>query len=131
MNAVVKPLESNLWDHLAFVAQSRKDTVIKSEADILVIDNGLECETLNRIGRSGIHPKFGAARAEAVTEAFTKKSPPLPFTWTLGPLSGQGTMDDTLTSLGLVKTADLIGMAAPMKTMGLPSNSSKVSMSNV
>lgn len=122
MNAVVKPLEANLWDHIAFLAQGRKGASIQSSADILLIDSGLGCETLNRIGRCQLHPTFGLKRIEDALEYFRGKTPPAAFTFTLGPMSGQGGLNDTLKSLGLVKTADMLGMAAPMKTMGLPSN---------
>ncbi len=122
MNAVVKPLEANLWDHVAFLAQGRKGASIQSSADILLIDSGLPSEALNRIGRCQLHPTFGLKRIEDALDHFRGKTPPVQFTFTVGPMSGQGTLNDTLKSAGLVKVADTLGMAAPMKTMGLPSN---------
>lgn len=119
MSTSAKAMESNLWDHVQFLATSRKDTVVQNSADILLIDSGLPTDAFNRVGRCGLHPKFGMARMEAAINHFRKKEPPAPFTWTVGPASDHGALNETLTGLGLAKTSETVGMLLPLKTFAL------------
>ena len=45
-----------------------------------------------------------------------------PFTWTLGPLSGRGTLEATLIDLGMAASGQTWGMALPLKDLKLSRN---------
>jgi GNAT superfamily N-acetyltransferase len=120
MNAIVKSMEANLWDNLVFLAKTRKDAVVQDVPDLLLIDSGLPNDRLNKIGRCAVHPRYGADRIEAAINHFRKKPTPAPFTWTVGPLSGHGALEATLTELGLKQVGERWGMIANLKDVHLP-----------
>ncbi|MSO99099.1 MAG: GNAT family N-acetyltransferase [Rhodospirillaceae bacterium] len=119
MTAAAKAMEANLWDHLVFLAKGRKDAVVQDTPDLLLIDSGLPSDTFNKIGRCALHPRYGAARMEAAINHFRKKGSAVPFTWTLGPLSGRGALEDTLKGMGLAQTSETWGMILPLKDLKL------------
>jgi ribosomal protein S18 acetylase RimI-like enzyme len=119
MTAAAKAMEANLWDHLTFLAKGRKDAVVQDTPDLLLVDSGLPSDRFNKIGRCALHPRFGAARIEAAINHFRQKNTPAPFTWTLGPLSGRGALDATLTELGLAPVSQSWGMVLPMSDLRL------------
>jgi len=122
MSAAVKAMEANLWDHIVFLAKGRKDAVVQDTPDLLLVDSGLPSDNFNKIGRCALHPRFGAARIEAAINHFKRKTTPAPFTWTLGPLSGRGALEQTLTDLGLTPAGQSWGMVLPLKELHLSGN---------
>jgi GNAT superfamily N-acetyltransferase len=122
MAAAAKAMEANLWDHLVFLTKGRKDAVVQDTPDLLLVDSGLPSDSFNKIGRCALHPRFGAARIEAAINHFRQKATPTPFTWTLGPLSGRGALEATLTGLGLAQAGQTLGMVLPMKELRLSGN---------
>ena len=76
--AILKAFEANLWDRAAFLPKTRKDAVVEETTDLLVVDSGLANPAFNTIGRSSLHPRFGADRAESAIKHFKDKK--LPFT---------------------------------------------------
>jgi ribosomal protein S18 acetylase RimI-like enzyme len=122
MNATVKSMEANLWDNLAYLAKTRKESVVQDTPDLLLIDSGLPNDRLNKIGRCAVHPRYGAERIEAAINHFRKKETPVPFTWTVGPLSGHGSLEATLTDLGLKQVGERWGMVAQLKDLHLPAS---------
>jgi ribosomal protein S18 acetylase RimI-like enzyme len=122
LSLAAKAMEANLWDHLAFLTKGRKDAVVQDTADLLLVDSGLPSDHFNKIGRCALHPRFGAARIEAAINHFRQKNTPAPFTWTLGPLSGRGTLEATLTELGMAASGQTWGMVLPLKELHLSGN---------
>ncbi len=98
-SAILKAFESNYWDRASYLAKSREDAEVQDSPDLLVVDSGLSCPSVNVIGKSELHPRFGLDRAEAAIKHFQSKS--APFSWVIGPLSGHGSMEDTLKGFGL------------------------------
>lgn len=117
--AILKAFETNLWDRTAFLSRARTDAIIEDSSDLLLVNSGLPSAALNTIGKSSLHPRFGADRAEAAIKHFKSKG--LPFTWILGPLSGHGAMEATLKSFGLSCPEDEWVMAMPLDTVNIPS----------
>ncbi|MBL8631459.1 MAG: hypothetical protein JNM81_17620, partial [Rhodospirillaceae bacterium] len=70
MNATVKSIEANLWDNLVYLAKGRKEATVQDTPDFLLIDSGLPTDKLNKIGRCGVHPRYGADRIEAAINHF-------------------------------------------------------------
>lgn len=120
MSTTAKAMEANLWDNLVFLAKSRKGAVVQDMPDLLLIDSGLPTDKFNKIGRCGVHPRYGAERIEAAINYFRKKESPVPFVWTIGPLSGHGALEPTLKELGLTQTGERWGMVATLKDVHLP-----------
>ena len=89
--------------------------------DLLLVDSGLPSDHFNKIGRCALLPRFGAARIEAAINHFRQKNAS-PFTWTLGPLSGRGTLEATLIDLGMAASGQTWGMALPLKDLKLSRN---------
>lgn len=116
--AILKAFEANLWDRATFLPRVRKDAVVEDSSDLLLVDSGLANASFNTIGKSSLHPRFGADRIEAAIKHFKKKD--LPFTWILGPLSGHGAMEPTLKSLGLSCPEDEWVMAMSLDTVNIP-----------
>jgi ribosomal protein S18 acetylase RimI-like enzyme len=120
--SAAKAMEANMWDHAAFLAKGRKGAVVQDTPDLLLVDSGLPSESFNKVGRCALHPRFGAARIEAATNHFRRKAPPAPFTWTLGPLSGRGTLDPVMIEMGLTAGATTWGMSLPLAELRLSGN---------
>lgn len=118
----VKAMEANTWEHAAFLAKARKGGVVQDTPDLILVDSGLPVENFNTIGRCSLHPRFGAARIEAAITHFKRQSPPSPFTWLVGALSGRGTLEAVLTELGLVAKAQTWGMSLPLAELRLSGN---------
>ncbi len=116
--AILKAFEANLWDRAAFLPKTRKDAVVEDSPDLLLVDSGLANAAFNTIGRSSLHPRFGSDRAEAAIKHFKDKK--LPFTWSLGPLSGHGAMEPTLKSFGLACPEEEWVMAILLETSTIP-----------
>lgn len=116
--AILKAFESNLWDRAAFLPKARKDSVVEESAELLLVDSGLANAEFNTIGKSSLHPRFGADRIEKAIKYFKTKK--LPFTWILGPLSGHGAMEPALKDLGLTCTEDQWVMAMTLDTVNIP-----------
>jgi len=117
--AAVKVIEANLWERLSFLAKTRKGAVVQDTADLLLVDSGLPCEMFNKIGRSSLHPRFAMDRIESAINHFKAKAEP--FSWWIGPNSGHGSLEPTLTELGLVSGEEQWGMALSLDTLNLPS----------
>lgn len=116
--AILKAFESNLWDRAAFLPKVRKDAIADESVDLLLVDSGLPNPDFNTIGKSSLHPRFGAERIEKAIKHF--KSKKLPFTWILGPLSGHGAMEPALKGLGLTCAEDQWVMAMTLDTVNIP-----------
>lgn len=116
--AILKAFEANLWDRAAFLPKARKDGIVEESAELLLVDSGLANPAFNTIGRSSLHPRFGADRAEAAIEHFRAKK--LPFTWILGPLSGHGAMEPTLKGFGLSCPEDEWVLVMTLDTVNIP-----------
>ncbi len=118
--AILKAFEANLWDRAAFLPKARKDAIVEESADLLLVNSGLPSVAFNTIGRSSLHPRFGADRAEAAIKHFRDKS--LPFNWIIGPLSGHGAMEPTLKSFGLSCPEEEWVLAMTLDTVNIPGN---------
>jgi GNAT superfamily N-acetyltransferase len=98
-SAILKAFEANLWDRASYLAGAREDGEVQNSTDLLVVDSGLPCRSVNTIGKSSLHPRFGMDRVESAIKHFQDKSSP--FSWVLGPLSGHGSMEPALKGFGL------------------------------
>ena len=122
MSAAAKAMEANLWDRVLFLAKGRKEAVIQDSPDLLLVDSGLLSSGFNRIGRCSLHPRYGVPRIEAAINHFRERNTPIPFSWTIGPVSGHGALEPTLTELGLAPVAQKWGMVAAWNELRLPNN---------
>jgi ribosomal protein S18 acetylase RimI-like enzyme len=90
------------------------------------VDSGLDAPEFNIIGRSSLHPRFAGDRIEAAIKHFRhkdkEKSRAAPFTWWVGPLSGQGSLDTTLVGLGLTLGREQWALILALETLNLPSS---------
>ncbi len=120
MSAAAKAMEANLWDRLLFLAKGRKEAVVQDSPDLLLIDSGLLSSSFNKIGRCSLHPRYGVPRIEDAIKHFRERNTPIPFSWTIGPVSGHGSLEPTLTELGLAAVSQKWGMVAPWNDLRLP-----------
>ena len=57
-----------MWDRAAFLPKVRKDAIVDESVDLLLVDSGLPNPDFNTIGKSSLHPRFGAERIEKAME---------------------------------------------------------------
>jgi ribosomal protein S18 acetylase RimI-like enzyme len=103
-------MEENLHEHVAYLQRRLPGMCVRDEADLLVVDSGLPCDTFNKICRARLEEGSADARIGEAVAYFRQRG--RPFTWWVGPGSRPLDLGARLERAGLVAAERELGMVA-------------------
>jgi len=105
----------NLVAHAGWIPRRIPGGRVGEDEDLVVIDAGLDSNTVNLVCRARLDPEWVAERAGAVIRHFATNR--RPFSWWVGPADRPIDLGKRLEGLGLVNTEGELAMAADLAAL--------------
>jgi ribosomal protein S18 acetylase RimI-like enzyme len=101
--------------HATWVPERTPSMVARVDADLVLADSGLPCDTFNIVCRARLAGGWGLDRARDAVAHFRQVR--RPFSWWVGPADEPTSLGSMLESLGLARAETELAMALPLEAL--------------
>jgi GNAT superfamily N-acetyltransferase len=103
---------ANMATHVSWAPRRVAGMTVRDDADLLVVDSGLPCDTFNCVCRARLDPPtLGRRVAEVITQFRAARRP---FSWWVGPADRPADLGNRLRAAGLEGAESEVAMAADL-----------------
>lgn len=107
--------DANFVTHAAWAAERIRTMHVVEDAELVLVDCGLDCDTFNLICRARLPAAGAAQRVETAIRHFAGVD--RPFSWWLGPADAPAHLSDLLLDAGLVRAESELAMAVTLTNL--------------
>ena len=107
--------DENFVVHVSFVPARVAGMHVRADAELVVADSGLACDTFNFVCRARLVAESAAARVREAIDYFRHAG--RPFSWWVGPADRPAELGQLLAEAGLATAETELAMAADLSTL--------------
>ncbi len=112
---LARAADENLVVHAGWLQERLPGARVTSDAELVLIDSGLPCDTFNFACRARLGAATARARVEQAIAYFRRVN--RPFSWWVGPADEPENLGEILSEAGLTASESEVGMAADLEAL--------------